>query len=133
MIRMYGFAMSTTATEYQASIAQASSKWATALLMTELAKTTELRIWHHECLTALAWADHPRGCHCPLDGLRDPAMRVRAASRAITRFVDALSSEQALDPLHLTRRMDAEETAEIVKNSSILASCVGEVLAERSS
>jgi hypothetical protein len=59
-------------------------------------------------------------------------MRVRAASRAITRYVDALAFEQGLDPLYLIRGMDVEETAEIMKNSSILSSCVDEVLAKRS-
>jgi hypothetical protein len=65
-----------------------------------------------------------------LEGLADPATRVRAASRAITRYVNDLSDERALDPLHLIREMDTAETAEILKTMPVLQECVAEVLAE---
>ena len=72
---MYRFGIDTRATEFQASIAEESSKFALGVLMVELAKTTALRLWHHKVLEVLAWADHPRGCRCPLEAISDPATR----------------------------------------------------------
>lgn len=41
-----------------------------------------------------------------------------------------MSFELARDPVHLIRKMDVEETAEIIKGEAVFIECVDEIFAE---
>jgi hypothetical protein len=121
---MYGYYLDPTATRYLAEIAQTSRTWATAVLMTELNKISDLRIWHHQVLEHLAWGRHPDGCTCPLEEEPDVAVRVRGCAHAIRGYVEEAAMALCLDPWEWIKQHEPLDVARALLEQELLSACL---------
>jgi hypothetical protein len=129
---MYGPNWKVSDSAYLAEISRSSRDLAETVMSRELERVTEARLWLFDLIEMVAWGWSIHGgqqCNCPLEGLEDPVVRVRAAAMAARALIEA-TGQDLLD----FAREHAETAAEFgrqILTSPELAKAVETALVER--